>query len=1473
MPTNLFSFKVTISNVTTNYLFSSQSNHLKNNFFFSENQTSECNELSKNVSRVENTCIFCHFARKKVKGSYQTLSQSTDESLKEQVIINATALEDQKMIEQLQLYIHDEPLYYHKLCKLNYLKQYSLKPRKNHTDWHIIRDSHNYAFNEIVNIVKEEIVESKNCLLLNFILHVYKCAVAEQSKIKGVEWNGNVKPRYLFDKLNSKLVNQIQLKNVENKLVVMPLDVNTVSEECLNKLLARTKLQESALLLRNEILSIEKRPLPDELTASDLIAGECDIPENVDAFNRWLYAGSFNRHKTDSLNRKVRSHSQDMISGVTNGRIKTSKHICLGLSLKSITSSRKVVDLLNKYGHCSSYHVIEELETEATYTSNARSLNCPDDIILSPEYHTCVAFDNLDMFCETYGGKDTMHDTVGIIYQHILPTDQNDENNIIEQEVAAQTEVCAASRNKRRRTFDAVCPEIESYSKTLKLKQKLLPIDHELRVFNKSTYDFSRKIDVSWLLSQYSKVPMTPMWVGFNSKIVIDDSFMQKISYLTPINASPTDKKVVYETMRLCLLIAHECNQKSIQVTYDLAIAKIAFLIQSIESPLFDHLFIRLGDFHIQIAYFRCIGKFIEDSGITHMMIEADILAPGSVNAFIKGKHFNRCRKLHPLVALAIQILHFEDFLERYDIAFNENVIKIVYELQHNKIDKKFFNDPNNAELNDVICKYLKHVEQTLNGDFGKTPQFLLMYVEYVNNYQMLSRSIRVGDFELYKYMLSVHGTLFFTFNAINYSRWLLWYLNKLLSLCPQTHPEVFESLKNGYIGIKRTDKPFSRIAVDLTLEQTINADAARRLTGVTYMTNSIGARQKWCKSHSIRSTILTHTYDDAGYKKSTDITSDLEPHNINKNRKKLDSLLQVFRSNGNPFDPKRDKDLLYNIGTGKSVSNEISDFLLNANVLGERLKSDFIVKCSESENHFESRMSLNKILNFASANIKQKVTNYSTTKEIRMQRDLFGRIAFIALEHETDMQKVLSFPLTPVPTSLCHFDGTICKTTKSQLTKVIAPLHEHDPTLFAPSVLLIDGFFFLHTMVNVPQTYATIAKQILTMILKTPAKEIHLIFDQYFSPSIKDYERNQRGNDPNQRAYHTLGPYLTRSANFQSELTNSSFKIAFVQFLIEYWKNDELAPFFANKTLYVNFDYCYVYKANNNIVEHSEYEIFSCPRHEEADTKLVHHICNIQYKANVLIKCSDTDILVILLGNMHRVHPELKIHVLLGVSATQRIIDINDLYSTLSPNVCKALPAFHAFTGCDYNPSFYRKAKARPYNILTSSTEFVQAFSDLSDQSCDIDRTLPIIDTFICRVYTQPKSITSVNVARYTILAKRFKVKKVDESFNKKLWEKVDSTCLPPCQSELKQQLLRAHYIATIWGNAHEKIPTELKAEDCGWKRTEAGYEYLWFEGDQWPQSIRDVIVNNDEDIVDDNADTGINYIIKIYQVKSRMY
>lgn len=123
---------------------------------------------------------------------------------------------------------------------------------------------------------------------------------------------------------------------------------------------------------------MKKNKLPEDLTVQDVIRGECvSIPESLTYLLECIVCGdnkSKTRHdfKKSSRELKMLSIGQDIIYAATNGNIKTSKHVTLGMALKSLSSSKKIVDLVNKYGHCCSYHVVEELETELTFSTTNR---------------------------------------------------------------------------------------------------------------------------------------------------------------------------------------------------------------------------------------------------------------------------------------------------------------------------------------------------------------------------------------------------------------------------------------------------------------------------------------------------------------------------------------------------------------------------------------------------------------------------------------------------------------------------------------------------------------------------------------------------------------------------------------------------------------------------------------------------------------------------------------------------------------------------------------------------------------------------------------------------------------------------------------------------------------------------------------------------------------------------------------------
>lgn len=91
----------------------------------------------------------------------------------------------------------------------------------------------------------------------------------------------------------------------------------------------------------------------------------------------------------------------------------------------------------------------------------------PEVINKTSNLSTGVAFDNFDRFVETKTGKDTLHDTVGIIYQNIDPNTQNESE--VQDLPSVSSQGTSNLQKRRRRTFEGVLPEEEPYPKQPKM--------------------------------------------------------------------------------------------------------------------------------------------------------------------------------------------------------------------------------------------------------------------------------------------------------------------------------------------------------------------------------------------------------------------------------------------------------------------------------------------------------------------------------------------------------------------------------------------------------------------------------------------------------------------------------------------------------------------------------------------------------------------------------------------------------------------------------------------------------------------------------------------------------------------------------------------------------------------------------------------------------------------------------------------
>ena len=300
--------------------------------------------------------------------------------------------------------------------------------------------------------------------------------------------------------------------------------------------------------------------------------------------------------------------------------------------------------------------------------------------------------------------------------------------------------------------------------------------------------------------------------------------------------------------------------------------------------------------------------------------------------------------------------------------------------------------------LNRIVNGYKEFCRQTLEGDFGKTAQFYYQYCEFINLFLRFSRSIRTSNFELYLDSIFNICDLFFALNQPNYARWSLLYLSNLVTLQMENSPLVSE-FRRGAFGIRRTKANFARSPVDLTLEQTTNADASNQLSD--YLTaDSISARQRWTLSHSMRTKILSCIKNNAGLSHKDDTSHSLQKSSINKDKKCLQSIMEAIQNTMNPFDDAIDKNILFNISTGKAASHDVTNFLLNVKSVGNHQKIDFITQCNSEAGPFEKPIARNKILNFASQCATKVLVNKEKSKKVllRMERDIFGRLLAVSI-------------------------------------------------------------------------------------------------------------------------------------------------------------------------------------------------------------------------------------------------------------------------------------------------------------------------------------------------------------------------------------------------------------------------------------------------------------------------------------------
>ena len=221
---------------------------------------------------------------------------------------------------------------------------------------------------------------------------------------------------------------------------------------------------------------------------------------------------------------------------------------------------------------------------------------------------------------------------------------------------------------------------------------------------------------------------------------------------------------------------------------------------------------------------------------------------------------------------------------------------------------------------------------------------------------------------------------------------------------------------------------------------------------------------------------------------------------------------------------------------------------------------------------------------------------------------------------------------------------------------------------------------------------------------------------------------------------------------------------------------------------------------------------------HEEADSRMLLHanhaaLCGGHLK--ILIRTVDTDVTVLAISFALTMGPEYEIWLAFGTGKHFRHLPTHEIAIGLGPTKARALPMFHALTGCDTVSSFVghgKKTAWTTWNVLPQLTDAMLTLSRApSDIQEDVMRT---IERFVILMYDRTSTCTDIDKAQRKLFAKKTNVKQI-----------------PSTRAALEQHVLRTTYQGGhVWGQALLATPALPSPTSWGWVKTEDGlYEPNW--------------------------------------------
>ena len=1142
----------------------------------------------------------------------------------------------------------------------------------------------------------------------------------------------------------------------------------------------------------------------------------------------------------------------------------------LMLQLYHQFGSKTLIQALHAHGLSASYDELRLFLTSAAKQETERAETgayIPPGLISREEETSCIIHegnDNIDINVETVDGKNTYHSMARVVFQ-----DQPASRPTTHQRVKRPSNPSSKDRTLEE-DFEECLTKPVAFIKP-KVKPEFQRCVDALSLMDPYVKDHNICVrDLTWCMlrnvSRESNPPqIVPFWTGFNSMLSRSHNMVTISSYAPTIEAPPTNMGTVYTVLKRGQEVTQHLGQPYQVHTFDQQLYAIAQQVKWSHPLEFPHLTIRLGGFHTLCTFTACIGKLWGDSGLKDLLVDSGVYAAGTVERMMTGHQFHRAVRGLTLCFEVLMGRFIDAFLRWENQQHPERGADTTSNRLHRVLTETETQMKEGRDLTSAIENLDHTISETILKDMDtfrecgskKSPTFKhwLECLDLLQVVLIYIRAEREGDWLLHIESLVAMLPYFFACNRQNYARWASIYLIDMLSHLPD---EVREAFKAGQFTVKRSAGKYNGIWSDMGVESTVIRDSKSR-SGIIGLTGRGTSLLRWSLTRQLlgRYAAAMQERSKHGASSAKNGTHEQqrpamllqdEQHSETMSKHMVDNFMDPFRADDHPKG-------LISISSGLNATAEVEKSLLSCRKAGTKALKSFVNDRLSTEGHKSiwDVIPRSGLVTFTDMKKPTKVNVASRKVAVAVSAEVVFRRALILTDSRKDVSihKILSRPMTSVPTMLFKEDGSRQTTTKAEL---IHWLEDRGSTLRAlprdskTSIYIVDGMADVQAKRGSKfRTFNDLGESFLhdSIQLLGVAEEVHVIYDRYdIKDSVKAEERARRLGKETTKTYTIVpGATVPPWRKFLNSLGN---KEALARFLSDFLIYNSMEYFsrsvFANKALYVSGGFQEVTTtkrvSTTGIDDCKDLEA----HHEEADTRIIFHLMDADRRmfaigntnVRATVKTQDTDVVCLAVHFFPKMSAIAELWIHAGSVEENvnnvRFIAIHEVCRTIGPMVCKILPAVHALTGCDAVSSLYFIGKKTIMKVVAKSNgeefkDLVTVGEDREEDAVTAARKLFIALYDPQRKFQKPP-LQNLNDLRVRLARRN----------NQSLAR------LPPCEDSFLQHVKRASWQAKVWMHADLRSPM-VSPVGHGWQKETGTLLPVFFHGETAAEMLDDLV------------------------------